>query len=56
MGNRPKKKRPSQTETLRILADSKSKEDAIDLKAVKDRAHEPSRSFETVLKNLRSES
>ena len=29
------------------------KEDAIDLQAVKDRAHEPSRSFEDVLKDLK---
>ena len=29
------------------------KEDALDLDAIKDRAHEPSRSFETVLKDLK---
>ena len=29
------------------------KEDAIDLDAIKDRAHEPSRSFEAVLKDLK---
>jgi hypothetical protein len=29
------------------------KEDAIDLKAIKDRVHEPSRSYEAVLKSLK---
>lgn len=29
------------------------KEDAIDLEAIKDRAHEPTRSFEAVLKDLK---
>ncbi|OGW76245.1 MAG: CopG family transcriptional regulator [Omnitrophica bacterium RIFCSPHIGHO2_02_FULL_49_9] len=32
---------------------SSLKEDAIDLGAVKDRAHEPVRSFESVLKDLK---
>ena len=29
------------------------KEDALDLQAIKDRTHEPSRSFEDVLKDLK---
>ena len=29
------------------------KEDLIDLQAIKERAHEPSRSFETVLKDMK---
>ena len=29
------------------------KEDAIDLEAIKDRAHDPTRSFEAVLKDLK---